>query len=165
MKTTPLPPLPALLWCAAFALALVSGHARATLGQAPAIFSAVQGPAGKAALATTHALVPSGQYAWHQTELETGTIVREFASPSGVVFAVAWRGPVLPDLGALLGNYFQTFTLATQEARQAGRRGSPVNIDRDGLLVHSSASMQKFFGYAYAPALVPTGVVIKDVVQ
>jgi hypothetical protein len=104
-------------------------------------------------------------YTRHEVQLENGTTVREFVTPEGLVFAVAWRGPVLPDLQALLGNYFKTFKAETEQARTMGRRGSPVSIERDGLIIRSSGRMRNFFGYAYAPSLVPAGVNISDVLQ
>ena len=32
-----------------------------------------------------------------------GTVVREFVSPGGVVFAVSWNGPAMPNLQQTLG--------------------------------------------------------------
>jgi hypothetical protein len=97
--------------------------------------------------------------------LENGTIVRELATPAGVVFAAIWRGPVLPDLGLLLGDYFETFKTETDQARATGKRGSPVNIQRSDLVFSSSGRMRRFFGYAFVPALIPTGVNINDLLQ
>ena len=34
---------------------------------------------------------------------------------------------------------------------------------RDGLVLRSNGRMRQFFGYAYAPALVPAGLNIQDV--
>jgi hypothetical protein len=107
----------------------------------------------------------SSLYTLHETLLESGTTVREFATPGGAVFAVSWRGPVLPDLGALMGDYFKTFKAETEQARFLGKRGSPVTIQRSDLVVISNGRMRNFFGHAYAPALIPTGVNIKDVLQ
>lgn len=107
----------------------------------------------------------SGLYVLHETVLENGTRVREYATPSGVVFAVAWRGPVLPDLSALLGDYFTTFKAETDSARLTGKRGSPVYLERADLVVRSNGRMRNFFGHAYAPALTPSGVNIKDVLE
>lgn len=76
---------------------------------------------------------------------------------------MSWRGPVLPDLGSLLGGYFQTFKREVEQARLNGKRGSPVQIDRADLVVRSNGRMRQFFGYAYAPDLIPTGVNIQDV--
>jgi hypothetical protein len=97
--------------------------------------------------------------------LETGTTVREFVTPVGAVFAATWRGPVLPDLGGLLGDYFKIFKAETDQIRTLGKRGSPVSIQRSDLVVSSSGRMRNFFGYAYAPALIPTGVNINDLLQ
>lgn len=147
-------------------LALLSGagQAMATLGQAP-LTMPVLPPAASAPGARMLATVPTpfSLYTLHETRFENGAIVREYASLSGLVFALTWEGPVLPDLRVLLGGYFNTFKLATDQARLDGRRGSPVNIERDGLVVISNGRMRNFFGHAYAPDLVPAGVAIKDV--
>jgi hypothetical protein len=151
-----------------FGLALVTGtvEALATLGQAPSTsLAAAKLTAPAARLQAVTAAVPPSLYTLHETQLESGTKVREFATPVGVVFAVTWRGPVLPDLGALLGDYFKTFKTETDQARAMGKRGSPVNIERSDLVFNSSGRMRNFFGYTYAPALIPTGVNIKDVLQ
>src|ERR1039458_677209 len=42
-------------------------------------------------------------YVVHELTLASGTVVREFVGPSGVVFGVAWQGPIKPDLNQLLG--------------------------------------------------------------
>lgn len=139
----------------------------AALGQAPshfAVTAAAAPSAGMRQLATQPA-PSSGLYTVHETPLDTGTTVREYATPAGVVFAVAWRGPVLPDLSILLGQHFQTFNRETEQARQAARRGSPVNIGRDDLVVRSFGRMRNFFGHAYVPSLVPAGVNINDVLR
>lgn len=114
-------------------------------------------------MSATAPVAPPSSYTLHEVQLENGTTVLEYATPAGLVFAVAWRGPVLPDLSALLGGYFNTFKRETEQARMMGKRGAPVNIERDDLVVRSSGRMRNFFGHAYAPALVPAGVNIKDV--
>ena len=100
-----------------------------------------------------------------ETLLDSGTTVREYAASAGPVFAISWSGPVLPELGTLMGDYFSTFTLEAGRARAQGRRGSPFVMDRDGLVVRSGGRMGSFSGYAYAPGLVPANVNINDVVQ
>lgn len=150
-------------------LALTSavGQSWAALGQAPSAGTVPVSPS-LAAGAKAQAAGRNVGVSWftvHQTQLESGTTVVEYATPAGLVFAVSWRGPVLPDLSALLGVYFNTFKLETDKARLAGRRGSALKIERDGLIVSSNGRMRNFFGYAYAPGLIPTGVDIKDVLQ
>ena len=148
-------------------LAVSAGAATATLGQSPwaagagAASSAV--PAAKMQAVTP--VAPSSLYTLHEVQLENGTSVREYATPAGIVFAVSWQGPVLPDLSALLGIYFNTFKQETERLRAAGRRGGPVSIEHPNLVIQSGGRMRNFFGHAYAPVLIPTGLNIKDVLQ
>ncbi len=148
-------------------LAASAGGVMAALGKAPSTRPAASTstPAAGARMSAATPAPRSSLYTLHEVQLENGTSVREYATPAGLVFAVAWRGPVLPDLRALLGDYFSTFKLETDQARLAGRRGSPVNIERAGLVVRSNGRMRNFFGHAYAPDLVPAGVDIQDVLQ
>ena len=147
-------------------LALLSsaGSAVAALGQAPTPLPAASA-ATAARMAAISPVVRSSVYTLHEFRHENGTLIQEYASLAGVVFAVSWRGPVLPDLSVLLGGYFSTFKHEIEQARSRGRRGAPVNIERDDLVVSSNGRMRNFFGHAYAPALVPYGVDIKDVLQ
>ena len=154
-------------WLLGGVLAASAGAVMATLGRAPSTFAgspASTPPPGARVLAATPVARP-GLYSLHEVKLENGTIVREYATPAGLVFAVAWRGPVLPDLTALLGDYFNTFKLETQQARTRGLRGSPVIIEHERLVVRSNGRMRDFFGHAYAPDLVPAGVDIHDVLR
>jgi Protein of unknown function (DUF2844) len=148
------------------------GDAMAGLGQSPlpgAQASAVRPPMASVPQSEFGAKAqasprPAG-YTVHESGLETGTTVTEYATTGGVVFAVHWRGPVLPDLDGLLGTYFAAFRTQAQQARAAGRRGSPMTVVTDSLVVNSTGRMRNFAGWAYAPGLVPTDVAIKDVLQ
>ena len=104
-------------------------------------------------------------YTVHESALESGTTIKEYATAAGVVFAVQWRGPVLPELDDLLGAYFVTFRAEAQKSRAAGRRGSPMTVATDTLIVNSTGRMRNFAGWAYAPGLIPADVNIKDVFQ
>src|SRR5512133_989663 len=148
-------------------LAVGAGAATATLGQSPwaAGAAAASSAAPTAKMQAVTPVAPSSLYTLHEVQLETGTSVREYATPAGVVFAVSWQGPVLPDLSALLGTYFNTFKLETERVRAAGRRGGPVSIEHPDLVIQSGGRMRNFYGHAYAPALIPAGLNIKDVLQ
>ena len=150
-------------------LALSLGNAAAALGQAPSSLPAVSAPSpapgARMSAAPSAVNASSSLYTVHEVVLESGTTVVEYATSAGQVFAVAWRGPVVPDLPVWLGAYFKTFKLGAEQTRAAGRRGSSVNMARDGLVLRSSGRMRNFFGYAYVPALIPAGVDIKDVLQ
>ncbi len=91
--------------------------------------------------------------------------MQEYATPAGLVFAVSWRGPVLPDLSLLLGEFFSGYKLETDQARALGKRGPPVNVISNKLVVRSGGRMRSFSGYAYVPELIPAGVNINDVLQ
>ena len=146
-------------------LATGMSGAWATLGQAPSRATGTMASPAPAAKAAAGSADVSNLYSTHQTQLESGTVIREFSNSAGVVFAVSWQGPVLPDLTELLGAYFKTFKTAAEQSRASGRRGAPIGLMGDDLVVSSSGRMRAFFGYAYAPGLIPTGVNIKYVLQ
>ncbi len=140
------------------------GDAAATLGQVFPLRPSTPSVASVSG-AKAQSITRAAAYTIHESELESGTTVREYATPTGLVFAVSWRGPLLPDLNLLLGDYFQTFREEMRQARLAGRRGSSVNMESTALVVRSNGRMRNFFGSAYAPGLVPADVNIKDVLQ
>lgn len=137
----------------------------AVLGQAASATAVAASTATPAKRLTAASTSPSGLYRVQEVLLETGTSVQEYSNTAGVVFAVVWRGPVLPDLSVLLGDYFNTFKTEMEQARAQGKRGSPASVARAKLVVHSSGRMRNFYGYAYAPDLIPVGVSISDVLQ
>lgn len=97
----------------------------------------------------------SGGFTLHEIQSASGIAVKEYVSPSGVVFAVSWTGPLLPDLRQLLGPYFGTYVDAAH-AQQAGH--GPINVKQSGLVVQSGGRMRAFFGRAYVPSMIPPGV-------
>ena len=150
-----------------FGFAFGAVGAMATLGQAPSVTAPTVASA-TVPIAKQLAAKPVAQNALltvHERQLENGTLVREYANMAGLVFAVSWRGPVLPNLSELLGGYFSSFMQQVDQARAMGKRGSPVNLESADLVVRSSGRMRSFFGHAYAPALIPAGVTIQDVLQ
>ena len=157
----------------AILLFTIAGEAVAVLGQSPASApsAAFQAPTAQvlsASPAKQRTVAPSAQpalYTVHETQLENGTVVKEYASADGIVFAISWQGPILPNLKTLLGGYFSIFEVGTVQARVNGRRGSPVAVNRDGLVVGSNGRMGHFFGSAYAAALIPANLSIQDVLQ
>ena len=100
-------------------------------------------------------------YVMRDTALATGTHVREYISDSGVVFAVTWDGPFLPDLKALLGKYFDSMVAESAAMPRAGR--SPMAIDRPEVVINSSGHMRAFEGSAWIPAEFPAGFTADDV--
>jgi len=96
----------------------------------------------------------------HEMQTPAGARLREYVSPSGTVFGVAWESSTRPDLKQLLGSHFDQYAQAIQTTRQ--RRG-PVVVRSAGLVVESAGHMRGFVGHAYIPSLMPEGVTAHDV--
>lgn len=100
-------------------------------------------------------------YTVHEIESDS-TTVREYVSPSGVVFAIAWNGLVHPNLTQLLGPYASEYHGALQQTpRQPDRRR--LRVKTDGLVVEKWGHMRNLQGRAYVPALIPPGVSIDEI--
>lgn len=88
----------------------------------------------------------------HEITREDGNTVREFVSPAGIVFAVSWEGPSLPNLAQLLGSYFPQFQ---QAARARVRRRGPMVVRSGALVIESGGHMRAFHGRAYLTSQMP----------
>jgi hypothetical protein len=104
-----------------------------------------------------------GNYTVQQMVLDTGTVVREYMSVAGTVFAVSWQGPLMPDVQALLGNYAQTAADGTAALRAAHGGTGPVGVASSALVVQSGGHMGAYTGRAYVPGAVQSGVNLKDI--
>jgi hypothetical protein len=97
-----------------------------------------------------------------QEVISDSVSVREYISPSGVVFGIAWSGLIHPDLTLLLGSYAGEYQEALKQTpRKYGRRFSQVRTDR--VVVEKWGHMRHLQGRAYAPALIPSGVSIDEI--
>jgi hypothetical protein len=101
----------------------------------------------------------AGLYTVHEIQGPSGTVVREFVSPAGIVFAIAWKGPFLPDLRQALGAYFEPYRTALGAKRASHTH---ADIDLPELVVHSGGHQRAFIGQAYLPRLLPSGVAASD---
>ena len=97
-------------------------------------------------------------YTVHEMKTGIGTVVREYVSPEGRVFGVAWQGPFIPNMQQLLGTYFQQFSAAAKAAQASYHGRRPLSIQEPGLVVQSSGHMRAYWGRAYDPGLVPQGI-------
>lgn len=103
--------------------------------------------------------MPSARYTTHELQAPSGTVVREYVAPTGIVFAVAWQGPSMPDLRQVLGSHFDDYVAAVTANRNV--RG-PVLVQLPGLVVQSGGHMRGFVGKAYVPEALPPGVSVED---
>jgi hypothetical protein len=98
----------------------------------------------------------------HEIRLPGGTVVREYLSPGGQVFALTWRGPFRPDLEQLLGSYFGEFRDAAFAAKSRRTGRAPVVVETPDLVVHVGGRARAFTGRAFVPGLVPAGLSVGD---
>jgi hypothetical protein len=103
----------------------------------------------------------TGSYTVHETTLPSGTLVRQYVSKAGVVFAVTWSGPFMPNLRQLMGPHFDTMV-----ARQAKRDHAihrSIRQHESDLVIESGGHPRSFAGRAYLPSALPVGVAEKDI--
>jgi hypothetical protein len=108
----------------------------------------------KATLKSTQA----GGYTVHEIKSSTGTVVKEYVSPAGKVFAITWHSPFIPDMQQLLGTYFDQFAQAAKTQRESHVGHRPLNIQEPGLVFQNGGHPRGYFGRAYVPGMVPQGV-------
>jgi hypothetical protein len=102
----------------------------------------------------------------HEIHTATGTVIREYVSPAGKVFAVSWHGAWPPDMQQLLGSYFQQYSDAlraqnSSQPSQAGRRS--VQILQPDFVFQHSGHLRSFRGKAYLPQMLPAGVQVEAI--
>jgi len=136
-------------------LLVLSGPAAATLGGDEASIVADQ-----TQLNATRRIISSQKYTTHEIQMPSGTLVREYLSAQGQVFAVTWKGPLKPDLQQLLGSYFADYAAAA--SGKHARRG-PVLVQQPGLVIQSGGHMRAFSGRAYIPQMLPSGVTVDEI--
>lgn len=144
-----------LLASIALAMLTISFSASAALGE-----NATSTEADRVSMNATLRMLPAANYTVHEIQTPSGTIVREYVSSAGTVFAVAWRGPVMPDLRQALGSYFNRYVEAAN-GTHAGHRHRAIR--EPDLVVQSNGHMRAFSGRAYVPQLLPQGVTVEEI--
>ena len=116
--------------------------------------------------------VDNRTYVLHEITMPSGAKVREFVSPAGAVFAVAWEGQFPPDFQQLLGPYYQQVQQAieqqkaaeqSKDTQQSRRRRGPVFVQTPGIVFAQTGHLRSFHGQAYIPQLIPQGVQTSDI--
>lgn len=100
-------------------------------------------------------IMPGMSYSVHELRIPTGTTVREFVSPAGQVFGVAWQGPYAPDLRQLLGEHFDEFINAMESSERVHRR--VVHVETGDLVLELGGHMRFIVGRAYLRGKLPEG--------
>ena len=111
--------------------------------------------ADQARLQASERIIPTQNYTVHEMQTARGTLIRQFVSSGGTVFAVSWQGSA-PDLEQLLGAYFDQYVAAAQA--QPGRRARGVHIDTGDFVLESGGHMRFVSGRAFLRSKLPSGV-------
>jgi len=106
-------------------------------------------------------ITSSAGFTVHEITTSNGAVVREYLTPGGKVFAVTWRGPGIPDLRQMLGNYYGQYAQAASAPHLGGHHH--LAIERPGLVVQSSGHMRSYVGRAWAPDLLPQNFSVSDI--
>ena len=139
------------LWLTSLALVslVASVPAEATLGED---VSSVQ--ADQTRMAASLKITSAAKFAVHEIRLPSATVVREYVSPAGMVFAVSWQGPSLPDLQQVLGRYFEQYAAVVRSGNVGAGARAP---QESGLVVQTGGHMRALFGRVYVPQMLPRG--------
>src|SRR5579863_132004 len=97
-------------------------------------------------------------YTTHEITAPGKTVIKEYVSPEGKVFAISWSGPFIPNMQQLLGTYSDRFVQAAKLQRESHPGHRPVNIQQSDFVFQNGGHMRSYFGRAYLPAMVPQGV-------
>ena len=115
--------------------------------------------ADRVALKASLRLVAGARFTVQEMQTSEGTLIREYISPQGIVFALTWQGHFMPNLRQTLGRFFAPYNNSVQAVRK-GR--SAVSVVTPELIVHSRGRPRAFFGLAYLPQALPAGVTLDE---
>lgn len=132
--------------------------ASAALGGAPTDFGTKDSGRRVRVLAVNKT---GSNYSINESTLSSGTVVREYVANDGIVFAVSWSGPIMPDLQALLGKHIDTLNAEVAKKTRAGN--SQVSISRPDIVIYSGGHMRAYSGRAWLAGGLPSGVTPDDI--
>jgi Protein of unknown function (DUF2844) len=103
---------------------------------------------------------PANGYTISEITQPSGTVVREYVSSEGKVFAVTWSGMAAPDLQQTLGTYFEQYKAASA-APHSGH--NHLAIRQSDLVVTTGGHMRAWKGQAYVPSLLPPNFSLDEI--
>lgn len=100
---------------------------------------------------------------WVETTDANQIQVRQYMLPSGLVYAVSWNGPAMPDLSTLLGTWFDRYRQGANVALENASGLHSSRVDGSDLVVETSVRLRNFSGRAWLPDALPAGVAAADI--
>ena len=113
----------------------------------------------KGTLKTTQAAA----FTVHQITAPGNTVIKEYVSPAGKVFAIVWHGPFVPNMQQLLGSYYKQFADAAAAKRESHLRQRGLNVQQSDLVIQNGGHPRAYFGKAYVPSMFPQGVTMDEI--
>jgi hypothetical protein len=92
-----------------------------------------------------------------------GTIIREYASPAGRIFAISWEGRFMPEMKHFLGDLFEPYVSAMRSEHKTHNWRQPILIHTSNLTFENDGHMGWYYGRAYVESSVPGGFSIDDI--
>jgi hypothetical protein len=105
-------------------------------------------------------VTPFVDYDIHEIQTPAGTVIHEYVSAQGKVFAVSWHGPGLPDLAQLLGSYTAQLAQAQPHSHYNHHH---LRLETPEVVMQSDAHSRSRSGRAWVPALFPQSISPKDI--
>jgi Protein of unknown function (DUF2844) len=99
------------------------------------------------------------QFTVQEIATDSGLLVREFAAPDGMVFAISWSGPALPGLKQLLGAYHADYLRAQSQLGRPGLKRN-VSLATGDVLVEQGGHLRAYIGRAVLLTRIPGGVAL-----
>jgi hypothetical protein len=98
------------------------------------------------------------QYSVNELQSADGSRVKQYVSPSGIIFAVSWHTLYKPNLSSMLGPSFQNYAQAAQQA--ARRPGIQRHFRHESLdlVVQATSHLNVFSGFAFRQSMLPRGL-------
>lgn len=148
---------PKCLWVLALMVAS-AGSVWAGLGEGQASIES-----DRVRMSARHSVARGQQYAVHELKSPNGSLLQQFVSGNGQVFAVRWNTQYKPDLSTLLGTSFEDYRVVANMAAQRGGIQRQFHHEGSDLVVQSSGHLHVFSGYAYRRSLLPYGLNPKSI--
>jgi hypothetical protein len=99
-------------------------------------------------------------YAVHEITMDS-TVVKQYVTSSGKIFAVSWQGMRVPDLKTLFGAYYTEYE--NEKAQTKVKKGHrSIGMTTSNLVVSQGGTMRDMHGFAYLPSALPHGLKIED---
>ena len=145
----------------AILLATAGGSVHAQLGSTTGTAAIASGTSDQSAAVIHQA--DNSALRWQETTDANQIRVRQYVSTNGLVYAVSWDGPAMPDVSTLLGTRFERYRQGATAALENANGLRSSHVDGNDFAVETSVRLREFSGRAWLPDALPAGVTTADI--